>query len=266
MTTVTIAHLYPDDMNTYGDAGNLLALRQRLQWRGHQAEVLDVQPGVAFDFSSVDLVLGGGGQDSGQMRVGSDLRARGSELNAVAADGVPMLLVCGLYQLFGLGFVTGTGQEIDGISVFQAITDGSGPRLIGNIEIQSPFGRLVGFENHSGQTTLLPKQRPLGHVTKGWGNNDHTAQEGALSHNVIGTYLHGPILPKNPVLTDHLLLCALRRRVITRELAPLNDDVELAAAAAAARRPHRLPNDKVISRGRANSSSNCKFLEHNVSR
>ncbi len=251
MTTVTIAHLYPDDMNTYGDSGNLLALRRRLQWRGYHVEVVDVHSGTVFDLNRADLVLGGGGQDSGQLRIGADLRSRGGQLTAAAADGLPMLLVCGLYQLFGVGFVTATGHEIDGIGVFGAITRGSATRLIGNIELTSPFGRLVGFENHSGQTTLLGDQQPLGRVVRGWGNNDHTTHEGAVTHNVIGTYLHGPVLPKNPMLTDHLIRCALQRRNITQELAPLNDELELVAAAAAARRPQRLPNDKVQPRGRS---------------
>ncbi len=119
-----------------------------------------------------------------------------------------MLLVCGLYQLFGVGFVTDTDQQIDGIAVFRAMTRGSATRLIGNIEIGTDFGRLVGFEDHSGQTTPLPGQQPLGRVVQGWGNNDHTELEGAMTHNTIGTYLHGPILPKNPALTDYLILTA----------------------------------------------------------
>lgn len=257
MTSVTIAHLYPDDMNTYGDSGNLLALRQRLQWRGYHVDVVEVHSGMAFNLNQADLVLGGGGQDAGQMRIGADLRTRSGPLTAAARDGLPMLLVCGLYQLFGDGFVTATGQEIDGIGVFSAITRGSSTRLIGNIELASPFGRLVGFENHSGQTTLLADQQPLGHVVRGWGNNDHTTLEGAVTHNVIGTYLHGPILPKNPMLTDHLIRCALQRRNITQELAPLDDQLELSAADAAARRPQRLPNDKAQPRRRSKAAANA---------
>ncbi len=244
MTTVTIAHLYPDDMNIYGDSGNVVALMRRLQWRGYEVEVLPVQPGTAFNFNRADIVVGGGGQDSGQIRIAGDLALRAGQLGDAAVDGLPMLMVCGLYQLFGVGFVTESAQEIDGISVFGAITSGSATRLIGNIEISTAFGSLVGFENHSGQTTLLPGQKPLGRVIKGWGNNDHTQLEGAMTHNTIGTYLHGPILPKNPALTDHLILSALRRRHIAQELAPLDDNLEHGAAAAAARRPGRLANDK----------------------
>ena len=245
MTTLTIAQLYPDDMNIYGDSGNIVALQRRLQWRGYGADVVEVQPGVAFNFNRADIVIGGGGQDSGQTRIAGDLALRGREIGEAATDGLPMLLVCGLYQLFGVGFLTDTDQQIDGIALFKATTRGSAARLIGNIEINTDFGRLVGFENHSGQTTLLPGQQPLGHVVQGWGNNDHTHLEGAVTHNTIGTYLHGPILPKNPALADHLILTALQRRHVTQELVPLDDSLEHRAAAAAARRPPRLVNDKV---------------------
>jgi len=107
---------------------------------------------------------------------------------------------------------------------------------------------LVGFENHSGQTTLLPDQQPLGQVIKGWGNNEHSRREGAITYNAIGTYLHGPILPKNPAMTDHLILCALRRRNLAEQLAPLNDDLETAAAAAASRRQPKMSNDLTTAR------------------
>jgi lipid II isoglutaminyl synthase (glutamine-hydrolysing) len=255
MDTLTIAHLYPDDMNIYGDSGNIVALLKRLQWRGYHCEVLDVQPGRAFDFHRADIVFGGGGQDSGQRRIGPDLADRGDQLRSAAADGLPMLLVCGLYQLFGVGFLTETGHHIDGIGVFRAATHASPTRLIGNIAIKSPFGTLVGFENHSGQTTLFPDQQPLGQVLRGWGNNDQTQCEGAITHNAIGTYLHGPVLPKNPALTDHLILCALRRRGLAQELAPLNDDLESAAASAASRRPQKMPNHMTVSRSPRRSSS-----------
>lgn len=157
-------------------------------------------------------------------------------------------MVCGLYQLFGVGLLPEAGRYIDGIGVFRATTCGSVTRLVGNVTVQSPFGTLVGFENHSGQTTLLPDQQPLGQVIKGWGNNEHSRREGAITYNAIGTYLHGPILPKNPALTDHLILCALRRRNLAEQLAPLNDDLETAAAAAASRRQPKMSNDMTTAR------------------
>lgn len=190
-----------------------------------------------FDFASADIVFGGGGQDSGQLVMGGDLVKRGADLRQMAADGAPMLVVCGTYQLFGRGFTTMEGQEILGIDVFRASTIGSKSRMIGNIIVESPFGLLVGFENHSGQTILESDQQPLGRVKKGFGNNPTSRQEGALTANVIGTYMHGPILPKNPKLSDHLLAAALKRRHGVSELELLSDSIELAAAKVAATRP-----------------------------
>jgi len=191
-----------------------------------------------FDFSTADIVFGGGGQDSGQMIVGADLLHRGEQLRDAAADGMPMLTICGLYQLFGRGFITMDGRELVGIDVFKASTIGSTTRMIGNMVIQSPrFGRLAGFENHSGQTTLEPGQEALGRVKQGYGNNEHSRLEGAISANAVGTYLHGPVLPKNPTLADDLILQALKRRYGVSELGPLDDTLERMAAKVAASRP-----------------------------
>jgi lipid II isoglutaminyl synthase (glutamine-hydrolysing) len=234
---VVIAHLYPDDMNIYGDLGNVIALRRRLEWRGFDIEVRSVDVGRDVDFTDVDLVFGGGGQDSGQGVITEDLLARGDDLRRLAAAGTPMLVVCGTYQLFGSSFVTADGATLPGIGIFRARTVAGSTRLIGNIVIESPFGRLVGFENHSGQTILDPGQEPLGAVTSGFGNDHDSRREGARTNNVIGTYLHGPVLPKNPRLTDHLLQVALERRFGTTELEPLRDDLERRAADAAALRP-----------------------------
>jgi CobQ-like glutamine amidotransferase family enzyme len=224
-------------MNIYGDAGNILTLVKRLEWRGYEAEVRAVEVGDPFDFSKVDIVFGGGGQDRGQVIVGADLLERGDALRQAAADGLPMLLVCGLYQLFGRAFITADGQELPGLGIFRATTHGGKTRLIGNIVVESRFGRLVGFENHSGATLLEPGQEALGRVTKGHGNDAKSKYEGAISGNVIGTYLHGPILPKNPDLADHLLLTALQRRHGLTKLATLDDRLELAAARTSADRP-----------------------------
>ncbi len=237
MKKLVIAHLYPREMNIYGDLGNIITLRKRLEWRGFQAEVRAVEIGQPFDFAAADIVFGGGGQDSSQLVVGPDLLERGQDLRQLAADGAPMLVVCGLYQLFGGGFTTSDGQEIPGVGVFQATTIAGTVRMIGNIVVDSPYGQLVGFENHSGQTVLSGSQEALGKVRKGFGNMPKGGQEGALTGNVIGTYMHGPLLPKNPRLADHLILEALRRRYGATELEPIDDTREMLAAKLAARRP-----------------------------
>lgn len=237
MKRVTIAHLYPREMNIYGDLGNVVCLRRRLEWRGYEVQVIPVEIGKAVDWAAVDLVFGGGGQDSGQLVMGTDLMQRGDDLRQMVADGVPMLTICGTYQLFGRAFTTIEGQELAGIDVFRATTMGGNVRMIGNIVIDSPYGRLVGFENHSGQTILEPEQAALGKVKKGFGNNPKSRREGAVSGNAIGTYMHGPVLPKNPQLADHLLLAAVRRRWGVTELEPLDDRLALRAAKVAAGRP-----------------------------
>lgn len=234
---IVIAHLYPREMNIYGDHGNVIALRKRLEWRGFEVVVRPVDVGVPFDVDEADIVFGGGGQDSGQLVIGEDLAARGEDLRRAAAGGTPMLVICGTYQLFGRGFTTLDGLEIPGIGVLGAQTVASTVRMIGNIVLDSPFGRLVGFENHSGQTVLDASQRPLGTVTKGYGNTPDGGYEGVISNNVIGTYLHGPVLPKNPRLADHLVLAALNRRHGVSDLAPLDDSLEMQAAEVAAGRP-----------------------------
>ena len=235
---ITIAHLYPREMNIYGDVGNIITLQRRLEWRGYTTRVVAVEPGRGIDWPEVDIVFGGGGQDSGQLVMGEDLLRHGQDLRQMAADGVPMLVICGTYQLFGHGFTTVEGQEIPGIGVFNARTVGGSVRMIGNVVAETErFGRLVGFENHSGQTKLEERQPALGRVRKGYGNDPASRQEGAVSHETVGTYLHGPVLPKNPRLADALLLAALRRRFSVSQLAPLDDSLEQVAAEVAAIRP-----------------------------
>jgi CobQ-like glutamine amidotransferase family enzyme len=237
MRTLRIAHLYPRDLNVYGDLGNIITLVKRLEWRGFRAEVLPVEPGRIFDFSGADLVFGGGGQNSAQTVNVEDLLTRGDELRKISADGVPMLLICGSYQLFGREFFDAAGRRYPGLGIFRAGTTPGRQRMIGNLVVDSAFGQLVGFENHSGRTVLDPGQPALGTVLQGFGNNGSTGDEGAVTGNTIGSYLHGPVLPKNPALADHLLLCALRRRYGIEELEPLDDELALRAATVAAARP-----------------------------
>lgn len=209
---LVIVSLYPRDMNIYGDRGNVLALSRRARRHGFAPRVVEVNPGDPWP-DEVDIVLGGGGQDSGQGRVAADLLARGDRLRELAADGAPMLMICGLYQLFGHRFITHTGEELTGIGVLDVETRGGDTRMIGNIVLDSDeFGEVVGYENHSGDTVLGPGSRPVGRVTSGAGNNPRDGLEGARTGNVIGSYLHGSLLPKNPRISDFLIAEAARRR------------------------------------------------------
>ena len=239
MTTITIIQLYPKDMNLYGDWGNTLVLKKRLEWRGFRVEIIDHNPGDTTDFSTGDIFVGGGGQDAGQLAIQDDLLSRGEELKNLANNGVPMLLICGMYQLFGQ-FVTNDGSVIRGIGVLPVETTAGEERLIGNITLESEqFGTIVGYENHSGQTFLDDTVQPLGKVVRGAGNNTTDGTEGVRFNNVIATYLHGSLLPKNPTIADFLIAKALERRGISAEdLKPLEvDTLAQTAQQAAAERP-----------------------------
>ncbi len=207
-----ILQLYPREMNIYGDYGNILVLRQRLAWRGYGAEILEHSTGDAFP-SDIDLVVGGGGQDSGQLVIQDDLQSIAPTLRHLADDGTPMLVICGMYQLFGSVFRTHDGLDIPGIGVLDLQTQGGSERLIGNVVATSDeFGEIHGYENHSGQTFLGDGVTPLGTVVKGVGNNTDDQHEGARYRNVVASYLHGSLLPKNPAIADFLLRTAALRR------------------------------------------------------
>ncbi|QFG03121.1 type 1 glutamine amidotransferase [Tepidiforma bonchosmolovskayae] len=234
-----VAHLYPEVMNLYGDRGNAIALRARCQRRGIACTILPVNIGDPLDPGEVDIVLVGGGQDREQRRIAPDLLRRGPALRDAVDAGLPVLAVCGGYQLFGHRYVDHDGSVIPGIGVFDAETRHPGPvadRCIGDIVVETPFGEVVGFENHGGRTYLAPGQEPLGTVRLGRGNNAEDRTEGARRKNAIGTYLHGSVLPKNPALADALILAALRRRYgPSVELPPLDDAPERRAHEAALR-------------------------------
>ena len=235
--TITILQLYPQDMNIYGDWGNNLVLKRRLEWHGYAVELLSYNPGDTFP-EHVDIIVGGGGQDSGQSRIGDDLLAIGQKLIELAEDGVPMLLICGLYQHFGHFFKTKDGSIIQGIGLLDVETHAGDERLIGNIVTESDdFGTIIGYENHSGQTTLGPKAAPLGNVIRGAGNNGRDASEGARYRNVIGTYLHGSLLPKNPKIADYLIECAILRKYGEYHPQVIDDHFADAARAVAIKRP-----------------------------
>jgi CobQ-like glutamine amidotransferase family enzyme len=236
MTSLTIVHLYPREMNIYGDTGNVLVLRKRLQWRGLAATLVPINVGDSLP-TDADIVLGGGGQDAAQGDIGADFVGRATTLRAMADDGVVMLTICGTYQMLGHEFLTKDGHRIAGASVLDVVTKGSDRRLIGNNHVDTEWGRLVGFENHSGLTELGPAVRPLGSATAGRGNNGTDLTEGATRDNVFGTYLHGPVLAKSPEFADELLRRALVRRGQPGDLDPLPDELALTAAAVAVSRP-----------------------------
>jgi hypothetical protein len=237
MKELVLVHLYPREMNIYGDTGNVVVLRKRLQWRRRPVRVVPVSIGDPLP-NDADILLGGGGQDAAQGDIGADFVTRGPQLRAMADDGVVMLTICGSYQMLGHEFVTLDGMRIPGVGVLDVTTRGQVARLIGNNFVDTPdAGRLVGYENHSGLTTLGPGVRALGSTQSGRGNNGRDGSEGAVRDNVIGTYLHGPVLAKSPRFADDLLRRAYDRRGETAALEPLDDALPELAARVAAGRP-----------------------------
>lgn len=212
MKELHVVHLYPNEMNTYGDRGNLLTLIRRIQWHGYEPIVHYYHVGGELP-KVVDIVLGGGGQDSGQADIQNDISRIASSLHKLSDNNTPMLMVCGCYQLFANRFVTNQKQTIKGIGIFNAETVGGEKRLIGNVKIDTKeFGLMFGFENHSGKTYLGADQLALGKVLRGNGNNGEDKTEGARTNNVFGTYMHGPVLPNNPSFADNLIKIAVENR------------------------------------------------------
>ncbi len=202
---LTILQLYARNMNIYGDYGNVLVLRRRAEWHGYDVRVIEYNPGDTFP-ADVDIIVGGGGQDSGQDKIKTDLHKIGATLRELAENDTPMLVICGLYQLFGKSFTTQDGHIIEGINLLDIETIAGPERLIGNIITRSDeFGDIIGYENHSGQTYLGTLVHPLGTVMRGAGNNSRDDHEGARYRNIIGSYLHGSLLPKNPAIADWLI-------------------------------------------------------------
>lgn len=224
---LNIVMLYPAEMNIYGDHGNLEFLTRRAELYGFKVSVVAYEPGDTFP-DNVDIILGGGGQDSGQTKITDDLMQLAPKLRQLAQDGVPMLVICGLYQLFGHYFQTADDVKIPGIGLFDAYTVAGDKRLIGNIVTDWAGYQLVGYENHSGLTHLNDGQTGMAAVVKGAGNNGQDNTEGARVHNVFGSYLHGPMLPKNPKLADEILLLAARRRFHDTALHPSGNEAKKA--------------------------------------
>jgi CobQ-like glutamine amidotransferase family enzyme len=229
-----IAHLYADEMNIYGDRGNILTLTKRAEWRGIPVEVRAIGRGPAPDLSDIDLIFWGGGQDRDQELVFTDAAAHKVRAIRAAIDaGAVVLAVCGGYQLLGEYYVTADGKKLPGLGLVDLRTVPGARRNIGNIVIEtSTLGldppTLVGFENHSGKTYLGAGLQPLGRVLRGAGNNGEDGTEGVASGNIFGTYLHGSLLPKNPHFADLLIQRALSRWGVG-PLAPLAATEELQA-------------------------------------
>lgn len=207
---LTLVHLYPREMSIYGDFGNVHALSIRAKRHGYDVDVVTHHPGQEFP-QVADLVIGGGGQDSGQARVEDDLSSIGPRLTGLADAGVPMLVVCGMYQLFGRDFTTVSGRRLPGLGILDVTTTGGEDRMIGPVVVSTRFGDIVGCENHSGRTVRGEGQEALGSVLFGRGNDGVDGTEGAVRGNVYGTYLHGPVLPANPAFSDELIRAAVER-------------------------------------------------------
>lgn len=233
---IHLVHLYPREMNIYGDTGNLLVLQKRMQWRGIEVKTSFVGVGGKIP-EDVDIILGGGGQDAGQLKVEADLQAKAADLKNFAEKGVVMLMVCGMYQMFCRQFITNESKTIKGIGIFAGETKAGSKRVIGNFYIKTQFGELIGYENHSGKTYLDNSSQALGRVVRGGGNNSQDKLEGAVYKNVFGTYMHGPILAKNPNFADELIARAIKSKELNLDLMPLDDQLELTSKKIAKKRP-----------------------------
>ncbi|MFT4036945.1 MAG: glutamine amidotransferase [Thermomicrobiales bacterium] len=235
---LTIGWLYGATMNIYGDRGNVIALQRRAEWRGIDTDVHAINIGDPIP-GDIDCFFWGGGQDQEQIAVARDLQgSKGEALRAAVEDGASLLAVCGGYQLLGHEYRPHAAEVLPGLGIFDAVSVAGPERFIGNVVVESEMGTLVGFENHSGLTTLGPGVAPLGKVKVGRGNNGKDGFEGARYRNAIGCYLHGALLPKNPALTDWLIARGLERRYGPITLAPIGDDTERAAHATAVARAH----------------------------
>jgi lipid II isoglutaminyl synthase (glutamine-hydrolysing) len=232
MTDLRVCHLYPEHLNIYADRGNIAVLRSRCEWRGIGFGVAGCGPGDPLP--DADLYYVGGGQDRDQLLVAADLTGRAGDLRAAIDAGAWLLAVCGGYQMLGHYYRGHQGDEMRGTGLVDLVTEAGQTRMIGNIAIDCELvpGRpltVVGFENHAGRTTLGEGVRPLGRVLHGHGNNGRDGGEGVRDGRIVGTYIHGPLLPKNPALADVLIGDALRRRHGEVALAPLDDSLEHAA-------------------------------------
>jgi len=243
---LNICHLYPDLLDLYGDRGNILTLAARCHWRGIEPVIQQASLGEDLDFMGMDILFLGGGSDREQSLLVQDLMRREKELRNAIENGLVVLSICGGYQMLGRYYQMASGEKIQGLGIIDIWTIAGAKRLIGNVvvgldegvlsidsdQVVAPratglkFKTLVGFENHSGKTYLGEGVMPLGKVLFGHGNNGDDSQEGVRYRNVFGTYLHGPLLPKNPHFADLLLELAILRRGSDTRLSELDDRLE----------------------------------------
>jgi lipid II isoglutaminyl synthase (glutamine-hydrolysing) len=240
---IVIVHLYPDYLNIYADRGNIAVLARRAAWRGHEVEVRSVSVGEQISPGDHDLLYVGGGQDREQALVAEDLAGKASGVLDAVAGGAALLAVCGGYQLLGRSYRDLQDNDLPGIGLFPLETVAGEKRMIGDVLLEcelEPGERhtLAGFENHAGRTLLDPGAEPLGHVLAGFGNDGESGWEGVRVGRAVGTYLHGPLLPRNPWFADWVIRQALAHRLGGEppQLEPLPDELESQAHAVSARR------------------------------
>lgn len=220
-----IAHLYPDLLNLYGDMGNIITIKKRCEWRNIETQIDSIYGNEKINFTDYDLVFLGGGSDREQLLVRDKLMTMKKELTGYVNDGGVLLAVCGGYQLLG-SYYKLQKETIQGLEILNVQTEIGQTRLISDVVLQNDdFGTIVGFENHGGRTEINDHQ-PLGKVLYGNGNNGKSGYEGVIYKNVIATYLHGSLLPKNPKLADHIIQKMLKQRGLPTQLCPLDDTME----------------------------------------
>lgn len=249
--TLNLCHLYPDLMDTYGDKGNILAIKYRCEKRGIKFNLINLTlNSTSSNLDNIDFFFFGGGQDQAQSIVSKDLRKRATKLKNAIDEGAVMLSICGGYQLLQKYFKTDQGAILEGIGIFNAYTEASETRMMQNLLVKinpkyfdqikdiypTTLDTLIGFENHSGKTYLEEGTAPLGTVLSGSGNNGQDKLEGAVYKNAFGCYLHGSLLPKNPHFADFLITKALERRYGKITLKPLDDWLEWQAHEQATKR------------------------------
>lgn len=225
---INIAHFFPELLNLYGDKGNVCSLVKRCEWRGIKVNFKEYDINDSIDFSEIDIAIVGGGNDYAMQAVLNRFREISDELREYIENNGVMLVLCSAYPMFGKKFPL-SGKQCDGLSVIDAETVTVSKRLISNVIIETEFGMVAGFENH-GTVTYVRNHNPFGKVIYGNGNNGEDKTEGVIYKNLFASYLHGPLLPKNPHLTDNLIKRALERKYNEPiSLEELDDSVELSA-------------------------------------